>query len=53
MLATRVAVAQLELPAGALEANREQIIEAIETARGEDADLIVLPELAASGYCLD
>lgn len=52
MLEARVAVAQLELEAGALEANRQRTVQAIETARGEDADLVVLPELAASGYLL-
>lgn len=52
MLQTRVAVAQLELAPGAVEANRARILEAIEVARGDGADLVVLPELAASGYLL-
>jgi N-carbamoylputrescine amidase len=48
----RVATAQLDLAPGALEANRRRCAEAIgEAARGR-ADLVVLPELASSGYGL-
>ena len=45
----RVAVAQLELAPGALAANRDTTAAAIREAR---ADLVVLPELASSGYGL-
>lgn len=45
----RVAVAQLELAPGALDANRERTTQAIREA---GADLVVLPELASSGYGL-
>jgi N-carbamoylputrescine amidase len=49
---TRVAVAQLELLPGALEANRARTAAAIEQAAAEGAELVVLPELASSGYRL-
>jgi predicted amidohydrolase len=52
-LDARVAIAQLELPAGALDGNRERLIEAIRSAVAQGADLVVLPELASSGYRLD
>jgi N-carbamoylputrescine amidase len=52
-LGARVAIAQLELPAGALEDNRERILTAVRTAVAQGANLIVLPELASSGYRLD
>ena len=45
----RIAVAQLDLAPGALDANRRRTVEAIREAR---ADLVVLPELASSGYGL-
>lgn len=48
----RIAVAQLDLPAGAVEANRAHTVAAIERAAGEGARLVVLPELASSGYRL-
>jgi len=48
----RVAVAQLDLAPGALDANRAHCLEAIADAGRERADLVVLPELAASGYRL-
>jgi predicted amidohydrolase len=49
----RVAVAQLDLAPGALQANRQRCDDAIREAAGKRADLIVLPELAASGYRLE
>jgi predicted amidohydrolase len=52
-LDARVAIAQLELHPGALTDNRERIVDAIRTAAGQGANLIVLPELASSGYRLD
>jgi N-carbamoylputrescine amidase len=49
---TRIAVAQLELHPGALEANRARTAAAIEEAAGAGAELVILPELASSGYRL-
>lgn len=48
----RVAVAQLDLAAGALQDNRCRTVEAIHDAVGRGAELVVLPELASSGYRL-
>ena len=50
MLDINVAIAQLELLPGDLDGNRDRIVDAIESATGRDADVVVLPELAASGY---
>jgi N-carbamoylputrescine amidase len=52
-LDARVAIAQLDLPAGKLDDNRQRIVDAIRTATDQGASLIVLPELAQSGYRLD
>lgn len=52
VLGTRVAVAQLELHPGALDQNRTRIVDAIRDAAGRGADLVILPELASSGYKL-
>jgi predicted amidohydrolase len=48
----RMAVAQLELLPGALEDNRARTVAAIEEAAANGAELVVLPELASSGYAL-
>jgi predicted amidohydrolase len=50
--AVRVAVAQLRLAPGALEDNRRRTVQAIEDAAARGASLVVLPELASSGYRL-
>lgn len=52
MLSAGVAVAQLELHPGEVEANRASTCAAIRDASGRGADLVVLPELASSGYRL-
>lgn len=49
----RVAVAQLRCDASDHVARRSLLETAIGRAAGDGADLVVLPELAASGYCLD
>lgn len=49
---TRIAVAQLELRPGALEDNRSRTAAAIEEAAAAGAELVILPELASSGYRL-
>ena len=48
----RVAVAQLDLAVGDLEGNRRATVAAIEEAAAQGAGLVVLPELASSGYRL-
>jgi predicted amidohydrolase len=52
-LDARVAIAQLELHPGELDANRARIVDAIRTSTDQGANLVVLPELASSGYRLD
>lgn len=52
ILGTKVAVAQLELHPGAIDENRGRILDAIRETVGEGANLIILPELASSGYRL-
>ncbi len=46
----RVAVAQYAPVVGDLEANRAAAVQWARRAAGEDVDLLVLPELASSGY---
>jgi predicted amidohydrolase len=48
----RLAVAQLDLATGAVEANRERTLAAVLEAGEAGASLVVLPELASSGYRL-
>src|SRR4051794_34479948 len=48
-----VGVAQLDLEAGAVELNRTRCVAAIDEAASAGAELVVLPELASSGYRLD
>ncbi len=46
----RLALAQVDPVVGDLDGNRELILRAIGDARGAGADLVVLPELAVTGY---
>jgi NAD+ synthase (glutamine-hydrolysing) len=46
----RIALAQIDPIVGDLDGNRALILEQIEEARGAGADLVVLPELAVTGY---
>jgi NAD+ synthase (glutamine-hydrolysing) len=46
----RLALAQINVVVGDLDGNSERILEAIDDARTRDADLVVLPELAVTGY---
>lgn len=46
----RIAGAQLNLTVGALDANEARIGEAMDWAEDERADVLLLPELAVSGY---
>ncbi|MGH7912582.1 MAG: NAD+ synthase, partial [Candidatus Dormibacteraceae bacterium] len=46
----RVALAQFNATVGDLHGNTDRMLEWIERARGERADLVVFPELAVTGY---
>jgi NAD+ synthase (glutamine-hydrolysing) len=46
----RLALAQMNSVVGDLDGNRRRIVERLEEARGQDADLILFPELAVTGY---
>jgi NAD+ synthase (glutamine-hydrolysing) len=46
----RLALAQINAVVGDLEGNRERILTALSDARSEKADLVLLPELAVTGY---
>ena len=46
----RIAGAQINLTVGALDSNEAAIGEVMEWAEGEGADVLLLPELAATGY---
>ena len=46
----RLALAQINTVVGDLEGNRRRILAALDDARGEGADLALLPELAVTGY---
>ena len=48
----RVALAQLNPVSGDIDGNAERITAAIDEARRQDADLIVAPEMALTGYCI-
>ncbi|MBI2104992.1 MAG: NAD+ synthase [Candidatus Omnitrophica bacterium] len=50
MAALRLALAQLNVTVGDLDANRRLIEEAIHRAQAWRADLVVVPELAVTGY---
>jgi NAD+ synthase (glutamine-hydrolysing) len=46
----RLALAQINAVVGDLDGNRERILAALSDARSEGADLVLLPELAVTGY---
>ena len=46
----RLALAQINAVVGDLEGNRERILAALSDARSEKADVVLLPELAVTGY---
>jgi len=50
MMAIKIACGQLEIIAGRPDLNTANILRMIELARKEQADLLVLPELAVPGY---
>ena len=46
----RLALAQINTTVGDLDGNRERTLQAIAEARGAEADLVLLPELAVTSY---
>lgn len=46
----KIALAQINTTVGALEANTQHIIECLQTAKAQHADLILFPELSITGY---
>ena len=46
----RLALAQINAVVGDLEGNRERILAALADARSANADIVLLPELAVTGY---
>jgi NAD+ synthetase len=46
----RIALAQFDFPVGALARNAEKILSLIERAKAAQADVLLFPELALSGY---
>ena len=48
----RISLAQLDSRLGEIDANLESARHAVETAAGQSADLVVLPELFLSGYSI-
>jgi NAD+ synthase (glutamine-hydrolysing) len=46
----RLALAQINTVVGDLEGNRDRIVDALDEARAAGADLVLLPELAVTGY---
>lgn len=46
----KISIAQINLTVGDLSGNTELMLDAIEKAKSESADLIVFPELSVSGY---
>ncbi|HET8606300.1 MAG TPA: NAD+ synthase [Gaiellaceae bacterium] len=46
----RLALAQIDSVVGDLDGNRRRILERLDEARGEGADLVLFPELAVTGY---
>jgi NAD+ synthase (glutamine-hydrolysing) len=46
----RIALSQIDCVVGDLEGNREKILASLGAAREANADLVVLPELAVTGY---
>lgn len=47
---TTLALAQLEIEPGAVDANRERAVDAVERAAARGADVVALPELFTVGY---
>ena len=50
---TRIALEQLELPAGQLEANTRHVLDQVALAIRDECDVVVLPELSNTGYVVE
>jgi 5-aminopentanamidase len=48
-----VALCQVAPVIGEVEANRDRLLAAVQAAKGDGADVVVLPELATSGYVFE
>jgi NAD+ synthase (glutamine-hydrolysing) len=46
----RIALAQINTTVGDIAGNRQKILDRFEAARQAGADLVVLPEMAITGY---
>ncbi|HXG93118.1 MAG TPA: carbon-nitrogen hydrolase family protein [Blastocatellia bacterium] len=53
MSKTKIACAQIDVEIGNITANRAKIIEQIKAAARRDAELVIFPECALTGYCFD
>ena len=49
-MSVRLALAQINTIVGDLEGNRGRILASLDEARSADADLVLFPELAVTGY---
>jgi NAD+ synthase (glutamine-hydrolysing) len=49
----RVSIAQINPKSGDLKGNARIILQAIARAKADQADVVVLPEMCLTGYCLD
>jgi NAD+ synthase (glutamine-hydrolysing) len=46
----RIALAQIDVTVGDFERNADKIVDAVRSAHAQDCDLVLVPELAISGY---
>ncbi|HKQ08630.1 MAG TPA: carbon-nitrogen hydrolase family protein [Blastocatellia bacterium] len=53
MADTRIACVQMDVAIGDVAANRQQITERLREAAAHDAQLVIFPECALTGYCFD
>lgn len=53
MANTNIALIQMDVAIGNVTANRQNVIERLRAAAARDAQLIVFPECALTGYCFD
>lgn len=49
----KISLAQINPQSGDLYGNRDRILKAIQNARDEQAQVVLLPEMCLTGYCLD
>lgn len=48
----RIAIAQINPTSGDIAGNERRLLDAIEQARSQGADLLLAPEMAVTGYCI-